>query len=47
MRLILIAKTAIDLVAAAGFAYRRNWPMALMFAGFAIADGAALMMEKR
>lgn len=47
MRYILLAKTILDAVAAVGFAYRRNWPLCLMFAGFAVADFAAMLMERK
>ena len=47
VKAVLTAKILIDFVAAVAFAYRRNWPMAVMFAGFAAADAGALMMADR
>ena len=41
---IVIAKIALDGSAAIGFAISRNWPCALMFLGFAIADVGALWL---
>lgn len=39
---VLILKTIIDVACAMGFVVMRNPPMAIMFAGFAVADFGAL-----
>lgn len=40
--IVLAVKVGLDGLAAIGLAVSRNWPMALMFFGFVIADLGAL-----
>lgn len=42
MQGILLLKTLLDFVCFAGFAYDKEFPLALMFFGFAVADAGAL-----
>ena len=44
MRLFLIAKVLLDFGGTISLAAIRNWPMALMFLGFTIADVGALWL---
>jgi hypothetical protein len=44
---VLVLKVILDVFATAAFLVSRQWPMALMFSGFAVADlGAAWIALK-